>query len=706
MRGFRLLAASSLIFAVACAKQGQTSNASNTAAVTAPDPGHTVIEGHTPKLTTDNVDLGPEAPTKPLRLRLWLKLHNPDQLKQVADDVRDPSSSRFQKFLSANEADSFKPTEEEVARVVEYLQSRGLKNVKADEGRMYVEADGTAADANSLFSVDLRRFFVNGQVVTANRLNPQVDNRVADLVSYIGGLANHVRKPMLRRASRLDMGPNPSPNDATPFKAGPTGTLHNTVCFNKAEDHVFSSPNGGPGAEYAGNRFGNPITATAPALPPCGYGPKEIQHAYGIDTLVKKGLDGRGQTIVIVDAYGSPTIAEDAKAFSDSYGLAKLDLTVYQPSGPPVTGTWDTGEQDWAGETTLDVEWAHVMAPGAKIALIESATPSDSDLNAALAYVIQHKLGAIISNSWSGNESQEDDAGLALTEVILQSAVAHGISVHFSSGDDGDLVKSLGYIDVGYPSSSKYVTSIGGTSLALNADGSVQWHSGWGNNAWRVADGASTMQVGADGKNPPMIPPTNLGFEGGAGGGTSRIIPKPSFQKNLEGTGRMQPDISYLADPFTGVEVVETQFDKAGNAQAGNLGLSTIGGTSLACPMFSGMWAIANQAHGKSLGQAAPLLYKLPKSALIDVVPVDSADNVQGVYTDEKGEQKPMTALALGAPQTVAPFYSALYNSPNSPFRWLVLSFGTDSSLFTAKGWDNVTGLGIPNGEKFVDALK
>jgi subtilase family serine protease len=234
----------------------------------------------------------------------------------------------------------------------------------------------------------------------------------------------------------------------------------------------------------------------------------------------------------------------------------------------------------------------------------------------------------------------------------------------------------------------------------------VKFQTGWGNNAVRIADGVANATEGSAGQNPPLDPPdVSLGFIGGSGGGTSRVYAKPSYQKKLAGTQRLQPDISMVADPFTGAEVVERSLDDKGNPQPGNLGMEVIGGTSLACPLFTGIWAIANQAHGSSLGQAAPRLYKLPASAITDITPVTSPTNITGTLTDAKGANQ-MISLQLAMPETAAPFYSAMYNSPNSPYRWMVLSFGTDSSLQTAVGWDNVTGLGVPNGMKFVQALK
>ena len=146
-----------------------------------------------------------------------------------------------------------------------------------------------------------------------------------------------------------------------------------------------------------------------------------------------------------------------------------------------------------------------------------------------------------------------------------------------------------------------------------------------------------------------------------------------------------------LADPFTGVEIIET-ID-------GQLSVGVIGGTSLAAPMFSGVMAIAAQRNNGGLGQAAALVYGLG-SGVTDVPAVSSANNVTGVINGN-----PQNADSLAAPlDGVTDYYSALYNSPFST-RWFVITFGTDTSLKTGTGWDNVTGVGTPDGVNFVNAL-
>jgi subtilase family serine protease len=178
----------------------------------------------------------------------------------------------------------------------------------------------------------------------------------------------------------------------------------------------------------------------------------------------------------------------------------------------------------------------------------------------------------------------------------------------------------------------------------------------------------------------------------GAGGGTSLTFAKPSFQSGIPGAARMVPDISMVADPFTGAEIIQTI--------GGVLSVGVVGGTSLSCPMFSGVMAIAAQKAGHGLGQAAPLVYNLAAGAVSDVIDFSSPNNVTGMINGN-----PVTADQLAAPLgTTAGYYSALYNSPFST-RWFVLTFGTDTSLAAGPGWDNVTGVGTPDGWNFVNAI-
>jgi subtilase family serine protease len=129
------------------------------------------------------------------------------------------------------------------------------------------------------------------------------------------------------------------------------------------------------------------------------------------------------------------------------------------------------------------------------------------------------------------------------------------------------------------------VTAVGGVSLSLDHNKQVQFQTAWGNNITEIAD---TTALGS----PPIDPPNSEGFDFGGGGGTSDVYPQPSFQHGLGGQRRLVPDISWLADPFTGVEIIFSA------DAAGDLAIEVIGGTSLACPMFSALWGIATQRAG------------------------------------------------------------------------------------------------------------
>src|SRR5438105_2464896 len=261
------------------------------------------------------------------------------------------------------------------------------------------------------------------------------------------------------------------------------------------------------------------------------------------------------------------------------------------------------------------------MAPGATIMLVVRLI-NTTELDEAINYAVVHHLGNTISNSWSSVEGLGNPAQFNRDNRIFMAAAAQGIDVNFSSGDDGDFTDVLPFATVGFPGSSPFATCVGGTTLFLNNNNTIEFQTGWGNNLTRIVD---RISLGS----PPVDPPLHLGFQGGAGGGPSLTFAKPSWQAGLPGTTRQTPDVAMLADPFTGGEFVTTDLS------SGDLVLGVIGGTSLACPIFSGIMADAAQKNGHvGFGQAAPLLYSLPSGAITDVVDVTSSKYVTGSISD------------------------------------------------------------------------
>jgi subtilase family serine protease len=657
------------------------------------------IENNTPTAITQARDLGPAPSSDVVNLTLWLREQSSgDAADRLVAQLYDPKSPKFHQWLSESQgAALLAPTAAQSDTVKKYLAAHNLKVTAVDASNRFVQAQGRIADVQRAMHVSIHQFSTEGRTFRSNIADPVIDEPAGALVAAVGGLSDSHVQPHSRRAMDPDTG---APTAMHALAVSPKGLFFSPQCIRPPEQVTFTTGGALPAASYAGNRYGADLSNTVlGTLPTCGYQPSELQTAYGLSQLYANGLDGTGETIVIVDAIGSPTIAADAELFSQVYGLPDLtsaNFKVYYPGGQPAAP--DTG---WASETSLDVEWAHSVAPHASIALVIAPTPNDSDLQAAILYAIEHHLGHVISNSYGEAESDEPAANLEQYNVLSRLASAHGISVDFSSGDSGDsnpsgVTNGLVLPGVSSPADSPWATGVGGTSLAIDSHDNILFQSGWGNNETRIAN---TVALGS----PPIVPPLELGFVYGSGGGASGFFRKPDFQQGLPGKFRLVPDIAFLADPYTGVEFIcdGTSCDGA-PAGTGPL-VGVIGGTSLASPMFSAMWAIASQAAGGGLGQAARLMYGLRHDAIRDVVPVGSEHNVRGAIATTTGitrESSEDLAQPLGNTHV---FFSALYQGSST--RWYVLTFGTDSSLTTAPGWDNVTGLGTPNGVQFVKAV-
>jgi subtilase family serine protease len=514
-----------------------------------------------------------------------------------------------------------------------------------------------------------------------------VSEEVAPLVSSISGLDNmeysHPYTSRLTLRQPLSTAPGESSAANYTATASASAVSFNPVCFPGTTSETFTTSGALPKATYTGNEY---TTATAG----CGYTPDNIYSAYNLSPLYAKKLDGSGQTIVILDWCGSPTIQQDANAFSSKFGLPKLTSSNFNIIYTPTPSYCESPDP----EINIDVEWSHAIAPGAAIDLVVPPSASFQDVDEAFFYAVNYQLGNVISGSFGSEELYTPASVLATEDLIAETAAVLGISANFSTGDDGDFTyddPAFFSASVSAPADSPYATAVGGVSLALTASGTIAWQSGWGTNE---------NLVSVEGEVPD--PPTGNGyFNFGSGGGESGVFAKPGFQSSLPGTGRQLPDISWLADPFTGAYVA---ISEPGSNPV--LQYPVFGGTSLACPMFSALWAIANQQAGAPLGQAAASLYTLPTSAITDIVPHSSKTNVTGVVTDSSGKTK-YSAAELAAPlENTTSFKSALWNYPLYEDTAYLLTFGTDSGLTTAPGWDNVTGLGVPNGSEFIKALK
>jgi len=325
---------------------------------------------------------------------------------------------------------------------------------------------------------------------------------------------------------------------------------------------------------------------------PVGLLPQRIRSFYGFDQLPARGYGGDDQVIAIVDAYDNPNVEADLRLFSSTFGLSpcasprcftKVYATPDKRPPPP--------DALWALESSLDVQWAHAIAPNARIVLVEAASSSLDDLMSAIALATTPAPvgpGAkVVSISWGTPEF------LAETQFDGQFASANGVSFVAGSGDGGN--------GIDYPAASPYVLSVGGTSIATDASGAYAGETAWA----------------------------------GSGGGQSAIEPEPTYQSNLgipsDSLGlRGVPDVAYHADPASGFAV----YDSYG--YAGQSGWFVVGGTSAGAPQWSALIAIANSvriARGKTalnaVGAIHTVLYGLASSA--------SATNFRDIVSGSNG---------------------------------------------------------------------
>jgi subtilase family serine protease len=629
-------------------------------------------------------DLGSADPSQVLNVTVHLKPQNEATFETTVDALYDPASPTYHHWLTNDDLKTFAPPQAQLQAVQKELESHGLTVISSDENGFSIRARGTTANVERVFNTSIHQFQHNGKSFRANVQNAQLSGAAASYVSSVSGLESHQVRPLISRAVNLKTKqPFPSVALSKVEASGGFSSVITNQILSAPSTFTFTTPGASlPVGIYYGNVYG-----ANPKLVP-DYTPARLQQIYGLTDAYKQGLNGKGQTIVLLEAYGYPTIEQDANAFFKLAGLPQLNSSNFQivyPEGQPVSSQAGilTG---WNTEIALDVQWSHAIAPGAKIVVVAAAGQDSEDFQDAISYITNHNLGNSVSDSWE--EDTDIIAGpleQQSFDQVLQRAAAKGISFQFSTGDGGDGGLGTPEGAPGVPSDSPHATAVGGTAILNSVGGTGTETVGWGD----IVTYINLAGV--------LDPPEVLGLVGGGGGGESLYFSKPAWQKSLPGTGRHTPDISALADPYTGVPIVLTN----GTQQLVEAGW---GGTSLASPIFTAIWAIANQKAGHALGQAAPVIAALKAGSVQDVLPLSSPTNVTGTIVDKNGSTfYSPAALFDGALYGNTGFTSAVWNLGSSDYA--DFGFGIDSSLTVGKGWDNATGFGTPNGLTFINAV-
>ncbi|MBV9762888.1 MAG: S8/S53 family peptidase [Acidobacteriaceae bacterium] len=640
------------------------------------------IANNTPRFVATAKNLGPANPSEVIDVAIWLNPHNRAEMDSLVEELYDPSSSHYHDWLKVSDvASRFAPTAADIKTVEEFFSSHNLPVVAVGPLNFSVRARGAVADVEKAFHVSIGTFQVNGQTVRANTSDPYIDGAAAALTANVAGLDNlSYQHPLMARG--LASSPSGKGVQSATVSSNASNSFFTSNCFTGVTTETFSTSGSYPIGTYTGNSYNGTQNPSG-----CGYTPAEIQTAYNLTGLYKEGFDGTGQTVVIIDWCGSPTIRQDANAFSARFGLPALTASSFKILYSYTTPTCAAPDP----EINIDVEWAHAIAPGANIDLVVPPSATFMDVDDAELYALANGLGNVISGSYGSEELYTPTATLNEENLINEIAASLGVSADFATGDDGDYTFDFPQFDpasVIAPADSPYATAVGGVTLALKSNNAIAWQTGWGNNETLLVDAGTVYD-----------PPINFGFYAGSGGGPSAVFSKPSFQNKLPGAARLLPDISWLADPFTGAIIAISE-----NFVYPPLEWQVYGGTSLATPMFSGLWAIANQEAGAPLGQAARHLYSMPAGTITDVLPVNSSTNVTASINEGGGLINNYTAAEIAAPlENTTKFYSAIWNIPLEQDTAYVITFGTDSGLTITPGWDDVTGLGTPNGKAFAD---
>jgi subtilase family serine protease len=671
-------------------------------------------------------------------------------LTAFAKAVSTPGTAQYHHYLTAAQAKSlFAPTAAEAHSVESWATSNGLGVGAVTSGfGAHVQVTGTASAIAHAFGVKFGSYRVgvkkHAQKFWAPEHAASVPASIRGDVLTVTGL------------------------DSAKHQATPGDTLppppQNYFIAPWSSAYYGQKVAAGPFGVVAGTTTKIPkVNGQAQPWTNTGYTPAQVRGAYNV---AQSGETGKGVTVAVIDAYTPATLKSDASEYAQwaagqPGGNPALDKpfvngqfkVVEHPGATTYDDTSDSecGASGWYGESTLDVESVHGMAPDANVTYIGASDCTDQGLGNALAYVVNNHAASIVTNSWG--EPFDDSSLVSVYDQMFQAGAAEGIGFFFSSGDSGyedpNYEDPTDQVEVDYPDSSPWVTSVGGTSLAIGKNDNYEGETSWGTFL-------NPLSVNSNGKSSWTFAPTDTRdellnglWDGASGGGVSTAYAQPWYQKNVvptklaetevtstpitDDTGtsfgtvtlaynesltrasspmRVTPDVSALADPSTGVAVGETLFGPD-NAQGvpgpEKFYLSRIGGTSVASPIFAGIEADAQQAARQPIGFANPAIYGLDarsSSAFHNIT-----DNPNGTtfyelrsnYTDPMNETLPLVTYlrTLGADgftgrNVTFPAIPAGALGTGSPALPSV-TVNLESRLQANGGYSDVTGVGSPD---------
>jgi subtilase family serine protease len=668
------------------------SQAANAAA-----PGRATLAGTAAPSAARTHHVGSVSQTSAVNFEVVLKLRDATGAQALVQSISTPGSADYRHYLTTAQWEArFSPTTAQVKQVTAWLRSQGFSVGAVSKDRLTIAASGNAGQVESAFGTSLENYKVGGQTVRMATSDFSVPSSLSGIVEGAMGVNQNVAKAQ-------DVG-NP---DIPGSSSGASATSARPDQFPPAPPAFLPAP---PCSTYYGQNtttlnppFGQGYPATVPDVV-CGYVPGQFRSAYG----VTPAATGKGKTVAIIDAYGSSTIAQDATRYfkknDPGNPFSNADFT--QMNATPFDDQSECDASSWLVEQAIDVEAVHSTAPNAHI-LYVGAQDCINGLFTAEQNVIDNRLADVVTNSWG------DDAGDLLDDASTKTAYddlflladATGMTVQFSSGDDGDNFYLFGFSSADYPTESPYVTSVGGTSLMIGSNGQRLGELGW--NIGRSFLCTPNIQAALDCTIGTW---TAASPDGSSGGYTSYyytqpfyqagIVPAPLALRNEALTGpqpmRVDPDISLDADPGTGFLIGLHQTLPNGTAEYTQ---TRYGGTSLASPLLAGIVADADQAAGVNVGFIDPAIYRLSATpAIDDILPEPSLEgNYRRDYAGPIGED-------LGTSGYATSFRELYYSGLETYCDATGNCASRPETQSAAPGYDSLTGLGSP-GTNFIDAL-
>jgi subtilase family serine protease len=649
------------LLSMAIVSAGATAGVSELAEAS-PRPAETTLAGSAVPFTNHVRPTGDVAGSLRLTIQLWLK---PDlgKAQRFAEAVSTPGTLLFRHYLSPAAYTARFGASVAAARQAEsWLRAEGFTAITADSGRAYVRATAPVSTINAAFRVRLQTYPASA---SANALSSRLhaNNRA---VSLPASLASHVLA-----VTGLDNAAPIFPMEVAPGAA--------RAAAGQARDSARKVGPAVPCSHYYGQQMatGLPEQFGVTSFPTfvCGYSARQMRSAYGANWA----NTGKGQTIALVEQ----GLTSDMFLTLQDYAKAN-----HMPAPSPERYAQLSLGNDTCGdpfdiEEQLDVESSYDMAPGANQLVVagdscDTAEEGNQAVYDADILILDgaggHPLATVASNSWESGTESQPLSQTKLVHAYLVRAAAEGVGMYFSAGDGSGVLE---------PSIDPYAIAVGGTTLGIGKTGRRLFETGWSTGISQLKDKAWHF----------------LSEDGASGGGPSVYWAQPRYQKGVVpkslGTTRSAPDIAADADPFTGIDVGLLDFS-SGHPRFFQ---ESIGGTSESSPLVAGMVTAAQQGQRLPFGFINPVIYKLNRtSAFYDTRPLTASSS----------------PLYRGVECDLLEFFNICLGPNTSRHRIPSLTTFDDQNphmkdytgQVTLPGYDNMTGLGVPNGQIFIRDLR